>query len=468
MKVYKYCLLASVAILSSCSVGPNYKRPQFFSDNSIAQSLNQQPDSMPVSNKWYQDLGDVFLNTLVARGLQNNPNLNATIEKLRQARLSFKINSVQNLPTFDADGSYLYSKNYASQDEYLKSDYYQVGLDASWELDIWGGGRRLTESSLALVQAAGANLDNVRLTLTAEIASNYINLRQSQQMLKNMHQNLRLQKEIFNLVKRKYEAGLVSDVDYNQAKYIVQNTAAQIPPIESQIKQYLNAITILVGQLPGNLETLLSNPDSNLVAQKFNFDLNKLYHLPASTVRKRPDVRIAEAELISQNALIGQATANLYPNISLRGFLGWQSVNLSHLITPKTDIYNYSPAISLPIFHWGSLVNNVKIQESKTKALLQLYKASLINAVAEISNSITSLQNEYKRNQASAQAETAQTKVAKLVWRQYQEGLTDFSNVLTAQQNLIDAQNQSISSNAAIYQNIISFYKSIGGGYSGK
>ena len=87
MKVYKYCLLASVAILSSCSVGPNYKRPQFFSDNSIAQSLNQQPDSMPVSNKWYQDLGDVFLNTLVARGLQNNPNLNATIEKITPGKI---------------------------------------------------------------------------------------------------------------------------------------------------------------------------------------------------------------------------------------------------------------------------------------------------------------------------------------------------------------------------------------------
>ena len=466
MSKNKFILLASVAFISSCSVGPDYKRPQFFGSDAISESLNLSGQTQNINKTWYQQFNDPFLNTLIARGLENSPTLGVAIEKLRQARQSLRINAVQNLPTLDAGGSYNYSKDSMNYGVPVSSDYYQLGLDASWEIDIWGGGRRLTESSLALVRAAGASLDNVRLTLTAEIATNYINLRQAQEQLRIAKQNLELQQSIYDLVNDKYKVGLTDDISLNQASYIVKNTEMQIPEIESSVAAYQNALAILIGQLPGQLDIMLQNPEQNLVANPIEFDLQQLYNLPVSVVRERPDVRAAEEQLIAQNAKIGQAVAKLFPNVSISGFLGYQSQKLSNLISHKQDIYSYSPAISLPLFHWGALVNNVELEKSVTAEQMQLYKSSLLTAVGDIRNATTSLSKETERNISAAAAEAAQQQVADLTLEKYKQGLIEFSDVLTSQQNLLSAQTSHIESNSAIYKDIISFYKSVGGGYA--
>ena len=462
---HKTLLLGSVLWIASCSVGPDYKRPSFFPQEDVAASLHLNKTAAEIKTDWYRQFNDPLLNSLVSRGLVYSPTVAAATEKLRQARQSLRINAVQNLPTIDADGSYHYVKDSINYGLPVSTDYYQLGLDAGWELDIWGGGRRLTESSLALVRAAGAGLDNVRLTLTAEIAADYINLRQAQEQLRIARENLKLQQSIFELVRDKYNAGLADDIALNQAKYIVDTTRQQIPVFETEVEAYQNALAILTGRLPGMLNAELENPEHNLVSRPFDYDLQRLYNLPVSVIRNRPDVREAENQLIAQNAKIGQAIAEMFPSVSLSGFIGYQSKNLSNLVSSNSYTYSYSPAVSLPLFHWGALYNNVELQKSMTAEQLQLYKSSLLTAAGEIRNAMVSLEKEYKRNQSAAHAENSQKEVAGLTLSKYRQGLVEFNDVLSSQQNLLDSQNARISSNAAIYKDIIAFYKAVGGGY---
>lgn len=466
MKTYKMLLMTSVVLLSSCTVGPDYKRPQFYSDNQIATRLGVNDEKSPINKEWYLQFNDPILNTLIARGQSNSPSVNIAIYKLRQSRQNLKINMTENLPMLDAAGSYNYGKDSISYGVLAKTDYYQAGFDASWEIDIWGGGRRLSEQSLALVVASAANLDNVRLSLTAEIANNYFLLRQFQQQLQIANKNVVLQQEIFDLVKQKKEVGLADDITLEQAKYVLENTKSQIPQLETGVVSYKNALTTLVGSLSGDLDDLLDNPNNNIVASIYSFDMENLYNLPVSSIRNRPDVRVAEANLVAQNAAIGRAIASMFPSLSLKAFFGWQSANMSNLISSKKDAYSYSPVINMPLFHWGALYNNVLLQKYLKVEQLEVYRESLITAVADVKNAITSVQKEYERNQSTLQALKSQEDVAYLSFEKYKQGLLAFSDVLTSQQNLLSAQNANITSNAEVLSNIISFYKSIGGGYS--
>ena len=458
-------LSLSVLLASSCAVGPDYKQPEFFSDKDISASLKLSNKTTEIKQDWYKEFNDPILNKLVEQGLTESPTISAAIENLRQARQSLRITAVQNLPTIDADGSYHYVKDSINYGVPISTDYYQLGLDASWEIDIWGGGRRQTESARALAQAAAANLDNVRLSLTAEIATNYISLRQVQEQLSIAKKNLELQQSIYDLTKEKYEVGLTDDISLKQAEYLLETTKEQVPQLETEVEAYQNALAILTGQLPGRLNNELETKENNLVSRRFDYNLERLYSLPVSVIRNRPDVREAENQLIAQNAKIGQAIAELFPTINLSGFIGYQSQKISNLISSKSDTYSYSPAISMPLFHWGALVNNVELQKSMTKEQEAMYKSSILDAAEEIRNSVVSLQKEYERNQSAVLSEKAQQEVSKLTLDKYEQGLIEFSEVLSTQQNLLDSQNNLISSNANIYTDIIAFYKAVGGGY---
>ena len=240
----KFLLLSTIVLLSSCTLGPNYKRPQFFSDKDIAASLHLSDTAKAIDVEWYKQFNDPFLNTLIARGLQNNPDIGVAIEKLRQSRQTLRINAVENLPQININGSYNYAKDNINYGLPISSDYYQLGFDASWELDIWGGGRRLTEASLAMLRAASANFDNVRLSLTSEIANNYYLLRQAQEQLRIAEQTKTLQHDLYQLVKDKYNVGLADDIALNQAKYLLQNTIMSIPSIKSSVISYQNALSV--------------------------------------------------------------------------------------------------------------------------------------------------------------------------------------------------------------------------------
>lgn len=452
--------------VAACSVGPDFERPELYSDQEIQKSLElTKVSGQMVSKEWYKEFRDPILNQLVEQALKDSPNAKIAIEKLRQARSSLKINAVGSLPMIDADGSYHYNKPSKNIGYTIDTDYYQLGFDAAWEVDIWGQTRRQTESYRAMFEAAAANLDNVYLSLTAEIAADYISLRTAQAQIRIAEQNLKLQEDIYNTIATKNKYGLADNLALNQAQYTVENTKAAIPELKKQAEAYKNALTILVGKLPGSLENQLSADDNNLVRRRFEYKLSRLYELPVSVVRNRPDVRIAEHQLHAQNAQIGAAIANLYPNLSLSGFLGWQALKVPDLVDTDSYMYNYSPAISLPVFHWGALQNQVELQKETTREYFYQYQNSVLNAIAEIKNAMTAVNEEYRKNSSAYAAAKAQKKATELTLDKYERGLVEFSDVMTAEQNLLAAQNQLVASNGQIYQEIIAFYKASGGGY---
>lgn len=464
-KYLSFILLASVA---ACTVGPDYQRPAEYSDSEISQSLDLHNETPRKVNKdWYKSFQDNTLNNLVSQGLETSPNAKIAVARLRQARAALQIDSVNNFPMINAAGSYNYNKTSKNSGYPIGTNYFQTGLDASWELDIWGQGRRQTESAAALYKAAAANVENANLSLTAEIAADYVNYRMAQEQLRISEQNLVLQEDIFKIVNSKYEAGLENASALNQAKYAVETTKALIPELQYQVEAYKNALSTLVGKLPGSLDNVLVSDSQNLVRRRFKVDINQLYELPVSVVRLRPDVRIAEYRLISKNANVGAAIAQLFPNVSLSGFLGFQSTKLSNIVGGNSFAYSYVPGGNLPVFRWGQLTQNIELQKGVAEEAVYLYQNALLSAASEIKNAYTGIAREYEKNQAARNAVVAQKKVLDLSLERYRQGLTDFNVILTAEQDLLESQNNFIASNGAVYQNIIAFYKAVGGGYTG-
>lgn len=446
-----------------CSVGPDYHRPDIYSDEAVAQNLKLRVNNpRQISRQWYLDFEDEDLNTLIERGLSNSPSVAAALSKMHQARYRLLIDQSGFLPSFDAQGSYTKSSPSSSVSPLGKTEYFQTGLDASWELDIWGGRRRLSESAQALLRAAADNLDNVKLSLTAEIASTYFKWRLAEKQRLITERNLVLQEDIFQTVQDKYKSGLADDLAYEQAKSVLQTTRMTLPQIKTQEKAYQNALAVLVGDLPDTIVHSKENP----LNKKPEVTLSALYNLPADIVRSRPDVRAAEQQLIAQNALIGQAVANLFPSVSLSAFLGYQNKTLSPIFGPDYNMYSSGGNIVMPLLHWGALVNQVKLQESAKQEALALYQASLLQAAADISNSIKALEEETARNADAAENMRSTSQILDLSLAKYKNGLIDFSDISTAEQNKLSAETAYLESKAAVYQNVIGFYKAVGGGYA--
>lgn len=466
MKNNKILSLFTFMLLASCTVGPDYKRPNFVSDDEVAQSLELKNQAVRViPEDWYKQFNDQTLNYLIKNSLEGSPTVQAAVQKLRQARTTLNINAGKNLPELNLDTSYNYAKPSKNVGMAIKSNYYQTGLDASWELDIWGGGRRLTEASRALFEAAAANLDNVRITLVSEVANNYISLRTAQEQLRIAKKNLTLQENIAELVADKHKFGLADDIALNQAQYAVENTKSLIPTLEYQVEAYKNALAVLTGVLPGQLAITLEPSHDNMVQRRFDYNIDNLFDIPSKVVRARPDVRIAERNLVAKNAAIGQAVADLYPNVSISALFGYQSIRGTRLFTPNSEAFSYAPQITLPIFHWGQLVNNVELQKEIKEEYVQTYKQTLLNAVSEIKDAIVAVDKEYRKNASQHNSVEHMQNVMDYTLEKYKQGLIDFSDQLTAEQSLLASQLALIESNGSIYKNIIAYYKSIGGGY---
>ena len=244
--------LLAFTLLTSCTVGPDYQRPKFFNDAEVAKNLKlEQANASPVYHDWYKQFNDPALDGLIEQAWASSPNVKIAVHKLRQARYALRSSNMQSFPMFDIDTGYNYEKTGKDTGFSIKRDYYQLGMDASWELDIWGGNRRVKEASAAVFKAAGANLDNVRLVMAGEVANNYINLRTNQEQLRVAKQNLKLQQDIYELVKQKYEAGLTDFIALNQSQYAVESTKTLIPQLETNIEAYKKCNSCVAGRSAG-------------------------------------------------------------------------------------------------------------------------------------------------------------------------------------------------------------------------
>jgi len=459
-------LFGVLLVLSACTVGPDFKRKDVYEDTQIAQSLNLTGKNLKIDSAWYKEFKDENLNILIASALSNNPSVLGAVERLRQARTSVKIARAEYLPQINSEGSYNYAK--ASKNIGLAADtnYFSDSLDASWEIDIWGAGRRLNEKAEAMFWQTYYSLQNVKNLIAAEIASTYFALKTTDEKKRIAEQNLALQQDIFETVKAKYQAGLTDEASYHQSEYIVNKTKSLIPALEAESKGLQNALAVLVGTLTDMLPVDVSSKKNNPITKAYQYDLRKLFDLPANIIRTRPDVKAAEKEMVAQNAAIGEAVAAVYPNVSLSGLLGLQSSAGSKLLKSSSKTYGYEPSVIQPIFHFGQLKNQIQLEKEKMNETYQNYRETLLGAVKELADSTVNLQKEYQTNRACQNAAYNMQKALKAMREKYESGLIEYSALLEVQQDLLEAQTAVAESNGAIMSKIIAFYKATGGGYN--
>jgi len=450
-----------VFLLASCTVGPDYEKPELYSDAELKSVLKIEDCAKYPRSDWYKQFGDEQLDELVETALKNNNDVKTALAKLRQARNMLKIYGVQYLPSLDGAGKYNFSKASENAGVAVDTNYFQVGLDASWEIDIWGAGRRLKEEYQALFGAAASGVDAAKLSLTAEVVNTYVSLRTAQEQLRVANENLVLQKNIYDTVEQKYNFGLADNLALSQANYLVENTSAAIPDIKYQIEAYKNALAVLTGVLPQE-KMFEMNKKKNIVAKRFDFPIQNLSKFPLQSLKNRPDIMVAEYNLAAKNAAIGQAVAKLYPNISIGASAGYASKRGTRLFVGDSSAYGYAPLISLPIFHWGALVENINLQKNIKQEYINVYAQTLLNAVSEVKNAVQWVVREYEKNKHQQRAFANMKTAVSATQEKYRNGLVEFSEVLEMQQKLLTAQNELVVSNGAIYAKIAAFYKAIG------
>jgi len=470
-------LVLFIIVVSGCpAVGPNYVRP----DTTVYKNWNTQikNDSgvkeMGAENlaNWWSALGDPLLSSLIDRAQKGNLDLKKAQASIREARARMGLAKASFSPTIEASGSATRSRgsentggetivNSNVVSGVMTSDLYSLGFDASWELDIVGGVRRSVEAAQATLEASRENMRDVLVSLLAEVAKNYVDVRTYQARIAIAEDNLKTQEETYQLTVWRNQAGLSDELAVEQARYNLENTRANIPALRTGLDAAMNSIAVLLGEQPGGVHEELSKQEPIPAAP-----MNILAGVPADMIRRRPDIRKAERELASQTAQIGVATADLYPKFTLSGSIGLESISTGNLLSSGSRNYSFGPSITIPIFSGGAAILNIEIQSALQEQYLIAYKTTILDALKEVENALTAYVQEQYRRQALIDAAAAAKQAAQLSKTKYQAGLSDFSDVLDAQRSLLSYEDELATSEGMVTTNLISLYKALGGGWT--
>ena len=460
--------LFATLILTGCTtVGPDYVRP----DTSLSTTWHSELKGGLIGGEmdpqtiaaWWFTLNDPELSNLIDRAALGNLDLKKARARVREARARRGIARASLFPALNVAGSAkrTYSSKDSEQDKTSEtSDLYTTSFDAGWEIDIFGGVRRSVEAAEADIGASQEDLRDVLVSLLAEVAVNYLDLRTFQSRLAIAENNLEAQNETYQLTLWRYQAGLSDELSVQQAQYNLENTRAQLPTMRIGKEEALNSIAVLLGEQPGKLHSLLQRVSMPVIPLKLAVGV------PADVLRNRPDVRRAERELAAQSARIGVATADLYPKLTLSGSIGIETLSVSTLPTSQTSSLNFGPGITWAIFKAGAVRQNIEVQSALHEQALIKYETAILSALQNVENTLVAYAEEQNRRDDLQKAVQAAQKAAEFAKYKYQGGLTDFNNVLEAQRSLLSFQDQLAQSNGTVTSNLIRLYKALGGGWA--
>ncbi len=456
-------ILAAVFFISGCAaVGPDYTAPQ--SDlpaqwNNLLQKGDASETSDPASlAQWWKTLNDPILTNLISQSIAENKDLKLAASRIRETRAQWGIAEAAKFPSADASGSATSAKSTGKQE---RNERYSLSIDAGWEADLFGRVQRSSEAAYADYESVTENYRDVLISLIAETALNYINVRTYQKQLAVAEENLKIRKETYELANYRYKAGLSSALDLSSAKYNVEEARANIPVTERNLEAAKNRIAVLTGKTPGSVHAQLSKTKPLPVP-----GLKIAAGIPADILRRRPDIRKTERELAAQTARIGVATADLYPRLTLSGTIGIEALSLSDLFTSDALFNSIGPRVSWNIFDAGAIRKNIEVQNARQEQALIQYESGILSALEEVENALYSYAREQSRRNSLLSASKAAKQATELSLNQYNSGLTDFQTVLDAQRSLLSFQDQLAKSEANILTYLIQLYKSLGGGWN--
>lgn len=462
---------AGALLLQGCLLGPTYVQPEIeMADawrSAVAEEMQQE--SPPITF-WWESLGDTVLTDLIRRAELANLNLKSAVARVRESRAARGIARGDYFPSITLGGAYSYFKlaeNSPAGQFVIGSggtieadDSWQASGDVFWEIDLFGRIRRQNEAAGAQFQASIEDYRDVLVTLYAEVAAAYVDVRTFQTRLAFARQNAELQRETVQLTRDRFNAGLVSGLDVSQAETNLASTEAEIPTLESALNSSLNRVAVLLGEQPGTVHGELSDggaiptpPDSIATG------------LPAELLRRRPDVRRAERLLAAQTALIGAAKADLFPTFSLTGILELFAPNAGDLFTGESVGWSLVPGVRWNIFSGGKIRSNIKVQEARTEQLLYFYEQSVLLALEEVENALVAFEREKVRRDRLADAVTAAERSMVIVRTQYLSGLIDFQRYLDSERALFRQQDLLAACEGQVVRNLIGLNKALGGGW---
>lgn len=456
----------ALLMVSGCMVGPNYNPPQQTVPNEwagVAKAPTDQPSVATAQRddlmQWWQQFNDPTLTQLVEEALNTNFDLLIAEARLRQARAIRGVVAGGLLPSLAATGSYQKIKKAGVvPDDELNQ--YQAGLDAVWELDLFGGRRRGIESADADIQTAVEGIRDVQVSLIAEVASDYIQLRSYQQRIVIAKNNLKAQKHTAEITHKRLDVGFASALDVANADSNVATTESQIPVFEAAARQSIYALSVLLSRPPADLLGQLS-PSGNLPVIPAQVPAG----LPSDLLRRRPDIRASEAQLHSATAKIGVAIADFFPTFSLTGTVTWDSNLLRTWWTGASRSIGVGPSVTLPIFQGGAIAANVRLQEALRDQAFITYKKTVLAAFQNVENELIAFEKEQQHHKMLNDAVRANRKAVELSLQLYSEGLTDFLNVLNAQRSLYASEDALMQSELGIATDLVALYKALGGGW---
>lgn len=338
---------------------------------------------------------------------------------------------------------------------------YTAGFDAQWELDLFGGKQRAAEAATADFEASREDLLDVLVSLLAEVARNYLEVRTSQARLAIATENLQTRTETEALTRQRLATGLASQLEVEEAVASQAQAQARIPALEESLAQAANRLAVLIGAQPGSLTATLAKPQPiPAVPQQL------VIGVPAAVLHHRPDVRSAERQLAAQTARIGEATAALYPDLTLSGSIGLEAFTPGRLFSGSADNSSSHAGLSWPLFDFGAIRQNIAVQNARQEQALGNYEGTILTALEEVENSLTAYDREQRRYQALLRAEKATKNSFAIARQQYQAGLASFFTVLDSQRSLLTIQDQVATSRSTVTANLISLYKALGGGWT--
>jgi NodT family efflux transporter outer membrane factor (OMF) lipoprotein len=458
--------LLLVLSISGCAVGPDFETPEaVVQDNWIEKRDARVDTKRDVKCAWWRVFKDPTLDELIERASEQNLPVQIAGLRILEARAQLGV-AIGNMYPQNQEGRgdarrvRISSRLLQTASLPHSFAYFDIGFDALWELDFWGRFRRNVEATDAAMLATVADYDNALVSLTAEVARTYAEMRTYEVLVQIAYKNAKIQKEGLEIAQSRFRNGATSELDVTQARSLYESTLADIPQLQANLQKAKNALSILLGQPPGAVEALLRGP------QKIPSASRKVaIGLPAELLRRRPDIRSAELNAAAESARIGVVEADLYPRFVLLGDIGVQASDAARLFAPGSLSYIGGPGFRWSILNYGRITNNVRAQDARFQQALVNYENTVLKAAQEVEDALIGFLKAQESTVALQKSVDAAQRSVELSIIQYREGAENFQRVIDSQTRLLTEMNRLAETRSSIATNLIAVYKALGGGW---
>lgn len=457
-------LLMPVLLLAGCAVGPDYQRPAVPAPPRFRGDVPPDTKVSLADTKWPELFGDETLTGLIRSALEQNYDLRIASQRVLEFRAQLGINRSYLFPTVSGSGQVIMVRNSQIGAQRLppglqtSATATQLGFGLSWELDVWGRIRRLTEAAQAQYEASEENRHGVMTTLVADVATTYFRLRELDLELEIAEKTRTIAENSLRLIRARHDRGAATGLDIHQAEQFLYTATAQIASIERSREQTENALRFLMARNPGDIPR-------GMALEAIAAPALVPAGLPSALLERRPDIRAAERSLIAANAQIGAAKAQYFPQISLTGLLGAQSRALADLFTGPGRQWSFTPAAMAPIFNAGRLRANVRLTEALQQEALVSYEKAIQNGFREVSDALVGYRKTVEQRSQQELLVEALRESTRLSRLRYQGGLDSYLQVLDADRNLFQGELLLAQLRREELLSIVQLYRALGGGW---